>query len=76
MACTKESRGAQQITAYNMVNLRVIQRERSLCSLNENSDVARKLAAAERIAALRAHDAVAQNQGMKDKTGGSMWVPF
>jgi hypothetical protein len=45
------------MAAYNMVNPRVIERERSLCSLKENSDVARKLAAAEPIAALRAHDA-------------------
>jgi hypothetical protein len=56
-----------------MVNPRVIQRERSLCSLNENPDVARKLALAAQIAALRAHEAGrAKRTGMKDKTGGSM----
>jgi hypothetical protein len=42
-----------------MVNPRVIQRQRSLCSLNDNPDVAQR-------------NAVAQTKGMKDKTGGSM----
>ena len=64
------------MTAYNMVNPRVIQRERSLCSPNEKFNVARTLAVGEQIAALRAHEAGRANQGTKDKTGGSMWVPF
>ena len=41
------------MAAYNMVNPRVIQRERSLCSPNENPDVAREFAIAHQLAALR-----------------------
>jgi hypothetical protein len=41
------------MAAYNMVNPRVIQRERSLCSPNENPDVAREFAVADQVAALR-----------------------
>jgi hypothetical protein len=61
-----------------MVNPRVIQRERSLCSPNENPDVAREFAIADQLAALRGGNPKAGRayQGTKDKTGGSMWVPF
>jgi hypothetical protein len=61
-----------------MVNPRVIQRERSLCSPNENPDVAREFAVADQLAALRAatRERVAHTKGTKDKTGGSMWAPF
>jgi hypothetical protein len=61
-----------------MVNPRVIQRERSLCSPNENPDVAREFAIADQLAALRAATRmrVAHTKGTKDKIGGSMWVPF
>jgi hypothetical protein len=67
-----------QMAAYNMVNPRVIQQERSLCSPNENPDVARELAVADQVAAVRGGTPkqVAQTKGMQDKTGGSMWVPF
>jgi hypothetical protein len=67
-----------QMAAYNMVNPRVIHQERSLCSPNENPDVARELAVADQVAAVRGGTPkqVAQTKGMQDKTGGSMWVPF
>jgi hypothetical protein len=48
--------GSRAIDAYNMVNPRVIQRERSLCSSNENPDVAREFAVADQVAALRGGD--------------------
>jgi hypothetical protein len=66
------------MAAYNMVNPRVIQQERSLCSPNENPDVAREFAVADQVAAVRGdnRNQVAQTQGMQDKTGGSMWAPF
>jgi hypothetical protein len=61
-----------------MVNPRVIQRERSLCSPNENPNVARELIVADQVAALRGGNPkqAAQTKGMQDKTGGSMWAPF
>jgi hypothetical protein len=66
------------MAAYNMVNPRVIQQERSLCSPNENPDVAREFAIADQVVAVRGDNPrqVAQTQGMQDKTGGSMWAPF
>ena len=69
-----------QCAAYNMVNPRVIQRERSLCSPNENPDVAREFA--DCGSTCRAAEAATPNsgsrntKGMKDKIGGSMWAPF
>ena len=64
--------------AYNMVNPRVIHQERSLCSPNENPDVAREFAIAAQVVAVRGDNPrqAAQTQGMQDKTGGSMWAPF
>ena len=66
------------MAAYNMVNPRVIQQERSLCSPNENPDVAREFAIADQVVAVRGDNPrqVAQTQGKQDKTGGSMWAPF
>ena len=66
------------MAAYNMVNPRVIQQERSLCSPNENPDVAREFAIAAQVVAVRGDDPkqAAQTRGMQDKTGGSMWAPF
>jgi len=54
--------------AYNMVNPRVIQQERSLCSPNENPDVAREFAVAEpAVAAVRGRqpEAGRANKGMQ-----------
>jgi hypothetical protein len=67
-----------QMAAYNMVNPRVIQQEPSLCSPNENPDVARDFAVANQVAAVRGGNPkqIAQTKGMQDKTGGSMWAPF
>jgi hypothetical protein len=61
-----------------MVNPRVIHQERSLCSPNENPDVARELAVADQVAAVRGGTPkqVAQTKGMQDKSGGSMWASF
>jgi hypothetical protein len=77
-AAGRNPAGSRTIDAYNMVNPRVIQRERSLCSPNENPDVAREFAVADELprcgAATRKR--VAQTKGTKDKTGGSMWAPF
>jgi hypothetical protein len=66
------------MAAYNMVNPRVIQQEPSLCSPNENPDVARDFAVADQVAAVRSGnpEQIAQTKGMQDKTGGSMWAPF
>jgi hypothetical protein len=66
------------MAAYNMVNPRVIQQEPSLCSPNENPDVARDFAVADQVAAVRGGnpERIAQTKGMQDKTGGSMWAPF
>jgi hypothetical protein len=52
-AAGRKTAGSRTIDAYNMVNPRVIQRERSLCSPNENPDVAREFAVADPVAALR-----------------------
>src|SRR4051812_23070130 len=67
-----------QMAAYNMVNPRVIHQERSLCSPNENPDVAREFAVADQVAAVRGGNPkqIAQTKGMQDTTGGSMWAPF
>jgi hypothetical protein len=67
-----------QMAAYNMVNPRVIHQERSLCSPNENPDVAREFAVADQLAAVRGGNPmqIAQTKGMQDTTGGSMWAPF
>jgi hypothetical protein len=66
------------MAAYNMVNPRVIEQERSLCSPNENPDVAREFAVADQVAAVRGgyQNRFAQTKGIQDKTGGSMWAPF
>jgi hypothetical protein len=66
------------MAAYNMVNPRVIEQERSLCSPNENPDVARKFAVADQVAAVRGGNRrqAAQTKGIQVKTGGSMWAPF
>ena len=61
-----------------MVNPRVIHQERSLCSPNENPDVAREFAVADQVAAVRGGTPkqIAQTKGMQDKTGGQKYFEF
>jgi hypothetical protein len=59
-----------------MVNPRVIHRERSLCSLNEKDFAPWRIKLPRCGAAPAASSRSRKTQGMKDKIGGSMWVPF